>query len=179
MIRPPGAGADTHPDRNYAPAIYGSLLVTGMRTGAVYRLKLNEDGSAVSGPPLQYFKRANRYRDTAVSADGRRIFVVTDSFGTTSDARGERTEALAEPVRIVRNLNKINAYTDTDETPYAFIECVQTIFPLEGHAVQASPGSTIDYEIPDMYGRPWAAIWEKYFEQGMSKPKGEDLFNFE
>lgn len=30
MIRPPGAGARTHPDRSYAPAIYGSLLVTGI-----------------------------------------------------------------------------------------------------------------------------------------------------
>ena len=30
MIRPPGAGTESHPDRNYAPAIYGSLLVTGL-----------------------------------------------------------------------------------------------------------------------------------------------------
>ena len=30
MIRPPGAGAQTHLERNYAPAIYGSLLVTGI-----------------------------------------------------------------------------------------------------------------------------------------------------
>ncbi len=79
------------------PGWRSSLLVTGMRAGALYRLKLNEDGSAVSGAPLQYFRRANRYRDTAVSADGRRIFVVTDSFGSTSDERGERTDALAEP----------------------------------------------------------------------------------
>jgi hypothetical protein len=88
-------------------------------------------------------------------------------------------EALAEPVRIVRNMHKINDYTDADETPYAFIECLQTIFPLEGHAVQASPGAVIDYEVLDMYGRPWAAIWEKYFEQGMTGPDEEDLFNFE
>jgi hypothetical protein len=31
-----------------------------------------------------------------------------------------------------------------------------------------SPGETIEYEVPDMYGRPWDAIWRKYFEQGMS-----------
>jgi hypothetical protein len=30
VIRPLGAGAETHPERNYAPAIYGSLLVTGI-----------------------------------------------------------------------------------------------------------------------------------------------------
>jgi general stress protein 26 len=34
--------------------------------------------------------------------------------------------------------------------------------------------------MPDMYGRPWAKIWEQYFEQGMSKPDAtEDLFNFD
>ena len=56
-----------------------SLLVTGMRTGAVYRVKLDGDGTSVDGQPFEYFRRANRYRDTAVSPDGRRIFVVTDS----------------------------------------------------------------------------------------------------
>ena len=49
------------------PGWRSSLLVTGMRTGTVYRVKLNADGTAVAGPPLEYFRRANRYRDTAVS----------------------------------------------------------------------------------------------------------------
>jgi hypothetical protein len=31
----------------------------------------------------------------------------------------------------------------------------------------------------DMYGRPWAQIWEKYYEQGMQPPEKEDIFNFE
>ena len=79
------------------PGWRSSLLVTGMRTGTVYRVTLNGDGTAAAGPPLEYFRRANRYRDTAVSADGRRIFVVTDSFGSVTDAQGLRTEALAEP----------------------------------------------------------------------------------
>ena len=79
------------------PGWRSSLLVTGLRTGIVYRVKLSDDGRAMSGSPLEYFKRANRYRDTAVGADGRRVFVVTDSFGTTMDERRQRTEALAEP----------------------------------------------------------------------------------
>ena len=41
-----------------------------------------------------------------------------------------------------------------------------------------SPGTIIQYEVPDMYGRPWAQIWEKYFEQGMQKPQSEDIFTF-
>jgi hypothetical protein len=89
-------------------------------------------------------------------------------------------EALAEPVRIVRNLHKINKFTDADQTPYTFIECVQTIFSVNGHNAPLTPGTVIEYEMPDMYGRPWAAIWERYFEEGMSKPDTtEDLFNFE
>ncbi len=89
-------------------------------------------------------------------------------------------EALAEPVRIVRNLHKINKFTDADQTPYAFIECVQTIFSIDGHNAPITPGTVIEYEMPDMYGRPWAQIWERYFEQGMSKPDAsEDLFNFD
>jgi hypothetical protein len=30
-----------------------------------------------------------------------------------------------------------------------------------------------------MYGRPWAHIWSKYWEQGMEKPDGSDIFDFE
>jgi hypothetical protein len=89
-------------------------------------------------------------------------------------------EALVEPIRIVRNLHKINDYTDADEAPYVFIECVPTIYSIEGHNSPVSPGQTIELEIPDMYGRPWDAIWQKYFEEGMSRPDvDEDLFNFD
>ncbi len=79
------------------PGWRSSLLVTGMRTGAVYRVRLNDDGTAMAGQPFEYFRRANRYRDTAVSPDGRRIFVVTDSFGSVLDQQWQRTETLAEP----------------------------------------------------------------------------------
>jgi len=37
----------------------------------------------------------------------------------------------------------------------------------------------IEYEIPDMYGRPWAHTWEKYWEDGMDRPQEEDIFTFE
>jgi len=29
-----------------------------------------------------------------------------------------------------------------------------------------------------MYGRPWAQIWERYFEQGMKRPEDESIFDF-
>jgi hypothetical protein len=89
-------------------------------------------------------------------------------------------EALVEPVRIVRNLRKLNDFTDDDATPYPFIECVQTIFSINGRNTPVAPGAVIDYEVPDMYGRPWATILERHFEQGMTKPDAEDdLFSFD
>jgi hypothetical protein len=89
-------------------------------------------------------------------------------------------EALVEPVRIVRNMHKVNAFADSDEMPYTFIECLQTIYPIDGAAIPRTPGSVIEYEVPDMYGRPWDAIWRKHFEQGMTRPQeDEDIFSFD
>ena len=86
-------------------------------------------------------------------------------------------EAFVEPIRIVRNFEKQSDLTEGD--PYIFIECVQTIFPIDGVATPVTPGKVLEYEVPDMYGRPWGYLWEKYFEQDMEKPQDEDLFNFE
>jgi hypothetical protein len=86
-------------------------------------------------------------------------------------------EALVEPVRIVRNYVKESGFEEGD--PYVFIECVQTIFPIDGTATPVAPGQVIQYEVPDMYGRPWAKIWEKYWEQGMEKPEEKDIFSFD
>jgi hypothetical protein len=85
-------------------------------------------------------------------------------------------ESLVQPVRIVRNYLKTSGYDQGD--PYVFIDCVQTIFPVDGKATPVAPGTVIQYEVPDMYGRPWAHIWEQNWEKGMEKPRGEDIFNF-
>jgi PQQ-dependent dehydrogenase (s-GDH family) len=79
------------------PGWANSVLITGMRTGAVYRLKLDTSGTSVVGDAVEYFKADDRYRDIAIGPDGRRIYLVTDSFGATSGADGRRTEALAHP----------------------------------------------------------------------------------
>jgi hypothetical protein len=86
-------------------------------------------------------------------------------------------EALVEPLRIVRTLTKHSGFEEGD--PYVFIECVQTIFPIRGSATPVAPGTIIEFQVPDIYGRPWAQIWEEYWEQGMEKPEQEDIFSFE
>jgi hypothetical protein len=86
-------------------------------------------------------------------------------------------EVLIEPVRIIRNIVKSSGFEQGDPQP--FIECVPTIYPLEGKATPVSPGTVIELEVPDMYGRPWARIWEQYWEAGMERPPEEDVFSFE
>jgi hypothetical protein len=86
-------------------------------------------------------------------------------------------EALVEPIRIVRNLSRVDDISHGD--PYTYIECIQTIFPDQGYATPKSPGETFEFWVPDMYGRPWAEIWEKYHEEGMTPPEDEeDIFSF-
>ena len=85
-------------------------------------------------------------------------------------------EALVEPVRIIRNITRQSGFEEGDPQP--FIECVQSIFPISGIGTPVSPGTVIEYEVPDMYGRPWATLWEQYHEQGMQKPTVEDIFKF-
>lgn len=86
-------------------------------------------------------------------------------------------EALVEPIRIIRKLVKSSGFEEGD--PFVFVECVQTIFPIDGTATPVSPGDVIEYRVPDMYGRPWAEIWEQYWEQDMERPEQEDIFIFE
>jgi hypothetical protein len=97
-------------------------------------------------------------------------------IGLSHEAIFYDPEALVEPVRIVRNYLKTSGFDEGD--PYVFVECLQTIYPVDGTATPVSPGTVIDYEVLDMYGRPWAYLWEKYFEQDMEKPEEEDIFSF-
>ena len=85
-------------------------------------------------------------------------------------------EALKQPIRVIRNYIKMSDFDQGD--PYVYIECIPTIYPLNGQATPVSPGQHIDYEVPDMYGRPWSQMWEKYNEQGMEKPAEKDIFTF-
>ena len=86
-------------------------------------------------------------------------------------------EALVEPVRIVRDFIKLGDFSEIE--PIAYTECIQAIFPTEGYPATINPGTVIEFEVPDMYARPWDHIWREYFEQGMHPPEDEDVFSFE
>ncbi|HVJ30880.1 MAG TPA: hypothetical protein VNA66_11280 [Gammaproteobacteria bacterium] len=85
-------------------------------------------------------------------------------------------EALAQPLRLIQVHIKTGQLEDVD--PFIYARCIQTIFPVDGRPRPLSPGATIEFTVPDMYGRPWAQIWERYFEDGMERPDDQSIFNF-
>ncbi len=87
-------------------------------------------------------------------------------------------EAFVQPVRDIRFFSRSGDAADA--APFNLDHCNQTIFIGEdGRARPVAPGTTIQYEVPDIYGRPWAHIWEKYFEQDMKRPeRSDDLDDF-
>jgi glucose/arabinose dehydrogenase len=85
---------------NVIPGWRSSLLALSLIRGAVYRLKLSDDGRSVVGAPTEMLPTANRYRDIALNPDGRTIYLATDSEGPSRDPSGAR-RALANPGSIL------------------------------------------------------------------------------
>jgi hypothetical protein len=78
-------------------------------------------------------------------------------------------EAFVDPVRIVHSLEKQHDLNEGE--PFPIMECIPQSFPVDGHTTPMSPGQTFDYRVPDIFGRPWAQIWERYHEPGMERPR--------
>jgi PQQ-dependent dehydrogenase (s-GDH family) len=82
-----------------SPAIPGwnpSILVASLVSGTIFRIPLDPE-SGQAGEPLTYFKAQDRYRDLAISPDGRRIYAVTTIYGRTLTDAGELIPTLEHP----------------------------------------------------------------------------------
>jgi PQQ-dependent dehydrogenase (s-GDH family) len=77
------------------------LLVTTLKRGSLYVLPLTADGHKASGHFQRYFQSENRYRDTAVSPDGRTIYIATDPGGLAEALNGGSTGRMRNPGAIL------------------------------------------------------------------------------
>jgi PQQ-dependent dehydrogenase (s-GDH family) len=78
---------------NKIPGWQNSLLVTCLKAGRVFRLKLNTTGTGIvnysgSVDTATYFRGEGRFRDLAISPDGMKIFLACDASGQTSGPSG-------------------------------------------------------------------------------------------
>ena len=77
------------------------LLAPTLKRGSIYVLPLDESGQAVDGTVERYFQSNNRYRDVAVSEDGKTIYVATDATGLAENVDGGTTSELDNPGEII------------------------------------------------------------------------------
>jgi hypothetical protein len=83
-------------------------------------------------------------------------------------------DALVDPVRIVYSWQRTGTYLETGARGWA--QCTLPLFTgKDGNPTSGSPGQKIEYTVPDLNGRPWASIWEQYFEKGMKRPQAVDV----
>ena len=92
------------------------------------------------------------------------------------DGSGLLVEAtFYDPVAFTRPLRTVTPWLrrsglDDPEARYVWTECATsgvTVNGPDGRPTQLIPG---DPAYVDYYGRPWAQVWEKHFEQGWSRP---------
>jgi hypothetical protein len=104
------------------------------------------------------------------------IEVYTPSKDTAGNLVGLRhevvlydDEAFVDPVRIVHMLTRQHDLNEGE--PFPIMDCIPQSFPVDGHTTPMTPGQTFEYRVPDIFGRPWAQIWERYHEEGMERPR--------
>jgi PQQ-dependent dehydrogenase (s-GDH family) len=72
------------------------LLITTLKRGSLYVLPLSANGQAAAGQFTRYFQSENRFRDTAVSPDGRTIYIATDPDGQAEASNGATTRTMQD-----------------------------------------------------------------------------------
>ena len=66
------------------PGWKNSILLPALKGNKLVRLKLNTEGSKITGDTVNYFKGNVRYRDVALSPDGKNIYLAVDSNAISS-----------------------------------------------------------------------------------------------
>jgi PQQ-dependent dehydrogenase (s-GDH family) len=142
------------------------LLATTLKRGSLYVIALTPDGQRVRGPFSRYFQSDNRYRDTAVSPDGRTIYIATDPSGLAEAMAGGTTRAMT-------NKGSILAFTYVGEGTGAAIEPQRTTTA----APAAKPAAPVVAGAPPQYTAAQAAAGKTAFDADCAVCHGNTLTN--
>jgi PQQ-dependent dehydrogenase (s-GDH family) len=86
---------------NAIPHWRNSLLMPTLKGNKLIRLKLNEKGDKIIGDTICYFKNKVRYRDIAISNDGKKIYLATNSTAASSNPAKENPQEIYHPGSIL------------------------------------------------------------------------------
>jgi PQQ-dependent dehydrogenase (s-GDH family) len=83
------------------PQLANSLLMPALKTGQLITLRLTGDGAWAQGDFQQLWPTRNRYRDLAVSPDRTKLYIATDSEGSSGPQSLQKTGKLDNPGSIL------------------------------------------------------------------------------
>src|SRR5688572_5137079 len=141
------------------------LLVPTLKRGSLYVVALSADGQRVQGPFSRYFQSDNRYRDTAVSPDGRTIYIATDTGGLAEATAGGTT-------RTMTNKGSILAFTYVGEGTGAPIQPQRTTT-----AAPAQPAPVVAAGAAPRFTAAQAAAGKTAFDADCAVCHGNTLRN--
>jgi PQQ-dependent dehydrogenase (s-GDH family) len=154
------------PPRNSGiPGWEKMLLATTLKRGSLYVVALSADGQSVRGPFSRYFQSDNRYRDIAVSPDGKTIYIATDPAGLAEAMAGGTT-------RTMTNKGSILAFTYVSEGTGAPIEPQRTTT-----AAPAKPVAPVVAGAAPQYTARQAAAGKTAFDADCAVCHGNTLRN--
>jgi mono/diheme cytochrome c family protein len=139
--------------------------VTTLKRGSLYVVALGADGQSVRGPFSRYFQSDNRYRDTAVSPDGKTIYIATDPGGLAEATAGGTTRAMT-------NKGSILAFTYVGEGTGAAIEPQRTTT-----AAPAKPAAPVVAGAAPQFTAVQAAAGKTAFDADCAVCHGNTLRN--
>ena len=144
------------------------LLVTTLKRGSLYVVPLTANGQATNGHFSRYFRSENRYRDTAVSPDGRTIYVATDPGGLAESASGGTTRTMHDPGAIL-------AFTyEREGAPKKPANEPQQI---SAETQPASTGSAAAHGAPPQYNAGQAAAGKTTYNSNCAVCHGNTMTN--
>src|SRR5204863_8886112 len=144
------------------------LLVTTLKRGSLYVLPLAANGQAAAGRFSRYFQSDNRFRDTAISPDGKTIYIATDSGGMAEAVAGGATSTMQNPGAIL-------AFTYEGEGGAPPVETRSASTGTQSHnaaAVTAPAGS-----VPAKFTAKQAAAGKRAYDSSCAVCHGNTMTN--
>jgi PQQ-dependent dehydrogenase (s-GDH family) len=147
------------------PGWQNSILMTTLKEGTVFRLKLSADGNSFvnlsnGSDTARYFREENRFRDIAIGKDGVTFYLITDSVGQTSGPTTGNENILNNPgcILVYKYLGTLLNLKDDAPVTVANQKLMIKMYPnpttkflfVESRRNVPKP---ITYQIFDMMGR--------------------------
>lgn len=107
-----------YPANGAIPFMRKSLLMTTLKSGALFQIRMSGDESEVQGDYNKLFRSRNRYRVAAIDPEGKNIYIATDNSGGAMDDEGKPAASVRDPGAIlVFSYNPDGSYSFDAKNP--------------------------------------------------------------